>query len=138
MPNEHNPVKCPWCGPDHAMEPISNEHPLNHQWTAYFMCGTCCAGTPNAYGKSEQEAIEAAYAAATRTPPNLPLTLKDMTEYDESDAVWVVSMDGNVAVVNGLDALEYAGYEYGALFFARKPSPADIEAARKAVDTDAR
>lgn len=36
-----------------------------------------------------------------------------------------------IAVVNGLNALEYAGYEYDALFFAHNPTYADIEAARK-------
>ena len=117
------------CPRGHVMEPIivNSIGPLRCLGHAY----RCECGWTSPPEMSE----ESAYLAATRTPPNRPLTLKDMTEYDESDAVWVVSRDGHVAVVNGLDALEYAGYEYDALFFARKPSPADIEAARKERDT---
>lgn len=65
-------ITCPWCGPEQVMQPVTNEHPLNRQWTAYYMCGECCAGTPNAYGRTEQEAIEAAYLAATATHPADP------------------------------------------------------------------
>ena len=122
--NERKPVVCPWCGYEMAAykEPIQG---YSGEKTCLYECAQCCARSPIAITSKD------AYAAATRRPENRALTLEGMAEMDESDAVWAVAKDGTVCVVNGLDAHEYAGYEYDALYFAAKPTPEDIEAARK-------
>ena len=125
MSDERKRVLCPWCG----WEMVAREgQDIFHGKYSAYVCEGCEAVSPISYSE------DSAYVAATRTPPNPPLTLEGMAELDESDAVWVVAKDGTVCVVNGLDALEYAGYEYDALYFAANPSPADIEAARKERD----
>jgi hypothetical protein len=62
--------------------------------------------------------------------PNLPMTLPALFELEEADAVWVVDENGRTWAMGAECAQEWAGEEK-ALFFAAKPTHADIEAARK-------
>lgn len=138
MSEERKPVICPWCK-NKGIESLMTKQRDSvgmELGDDYYYCPLCDSHSPHIHtvGGEWDIADKECYAAANRTPPNLPLTFDGMAALDESDAVWVVSKDGAVCVVNGLDAYEYAGYEYDALFFARKPTPADIEAARKELD----
>lgn len=126
MSDERN-VMCPWCGWDMVAREAQD---IFHGKYNVYVCEACEAVSPIAYSD------KAAYLAATAAPPNRPMTFDGMAALDESDAVWVVSKDGAVCVVNGLDAYEYAGYEYDALYFARKPTPADIAAAKAAKEKE--
>ncbi len=84
-----------------------------------------------------KEAKEAARSAAVRRPPNLPLTESALMALNPaSDAVWYV-IDGwteQSQVISAHSAQSEPSYWLSAdmLLFAAPPTPADIEAARKA------
>jgi len=87
------------------------------------------------YGR-EKTALRRAISALEATiKPNLPLTEAQLFGLSDDDAVWPVACDGTIYVVTA----QAAWNEYEALkrdgiivwFFAAKPTPADIEAARK-------
>lgn len=135
MSDERKPVMCPWCKLSGCNVVMAKQRESVGMTTGedYYFCPECHSHSPHIATSDGNwdKASNDCYLAATRTPPNKPMTFDGMVALDEADAVWVVSKDGAVCVVNGLDALEYAGYEYDALYFARKPTPEDIEAARK-------
>lgn len=110
---------------------------------AYYQCD-CGWTSPKRYGETESAAIEAAYAAATRRPPNRPLTRKQVMKLDDLDAVWILHDASEYTV--GMNLIEqqpgdsakdliriFAREKCKQTFavFACKPTPADIEAARK-------
>lgn len=80
-----------------------------------------------------KDTIEAAYAAATSTPPNLPLTREQVEALPNDDAVWVYTKTGTDAWVHSA----YYAKEYlvrcggDEIYFAAKPTAAEVEAARK-------
>ena len=127
MPDEHKPVICP-CGKEMELWETAGTLPV-YKFIAYYQCG-CGWTSPVRDGTTREETIEAAYEAATRRPENRPLTLPELFDLDpEADAVWVVT-DNDVCVMNAEAACEWASDADIVLFFAAKPTPADIEAAR--------
>ena len=130
MSDERKPVMCPWCGGEMqmTMKPMWDSDSVRCQ----MICGRCGAASPKRHGgkDDQQSLIEAAYAAATATPPNLPLTLPALFELEADDAAWVVSENGRIWAMGAECAQEWASEER-CLFFASKPTNADIAAARK-------
>ena len=119
MSEERKPVICPWCGYEMSLMSVSDE-----PYERWYKCYNCEARSPIALTD------EAAYAAATRRPPNRPLTLPELFDLEDDDAAWVVAENGKIYAMGAECAQEWAGEEH-CLFFAVKPTPADIEAARK-------
>jgi hypothetical protein len=126
MSDERKPVICPWCG----WEMVAREgQDIFHRKYNAYVCEGCEAVSPIAYSE------DAAYTAATRTPPNRPLTLPELFDLDGNmDAVWVVDSGCGTIVMGAEEACEWASDADTVLFFVRKPTPADIEAARKEDD----
>ena len=119
-------VICPWCGWD--MVAREGQDIFHGKYNVY-VCDGCEETSPIAYSE------DAAYAAATRTPPNRPLTLPELFDLDGvADAVWVVDSKSGTRVMSAEEACEWASDADTVLFFVRKPTPADIEAARKELD----
>lgn len=109
----------------HGLDPVGD-----HIDVAWYVC-ECGWRSPDAQARTEQQAIEAAYISATATPPNLPLTREQVEAMDGIDAIWLVGMkSGARYVCAASECLDYEGDWY--LYFARKPSPADIAAALEA------
>jgi hypothetical protein len=97
-----------------------------------YVCEGCEAVSPIAYSE------EAAYTAATRTPPNRALTREQVEAMDDQDAVWIVRKGtGKICVGPAREAvailISLEGYSRF-WFFAALPTPADIEAAREKPD----
>ena len=139
MPDEHNPVICPWCGKqilESNWEARFTVYPGGFSYTSCRFrceCGVC---TPwGDYQPDKKRGLESAYADATRRPPNKPLTLAELFDLDpETDAVWLVNdafTAYDVIVMSAEAACEWASDANSVFFFARKPTHADIEAARK-------
>jgi hypothetical protein len=63
--------------------------------------------------------------------PNMPLTKEQIMGMDKDDAVWCADREGALDVLDGQDASAYFSAWPNDLYFEVKPSPADIEAARK-------
>lgn len=119
--SEKKVVKCPWCGWDMVAREGQD---IFHGKYSVYVCEACESCSPVAYS------AEAAYLAATSTPPNPPLTLAELFTLDDTDAVWIVSGNGKIMAMGAECAQEWASEER-CLFFAVKPTTADIEAARK-------
>ena len=80
---------------------------------------------------------DAAYAAATKRPPNMPLTREQVMALDDLDAVWIFNpweTDPECVVVMGealfLKETKDIAPVWKCILFARNPTHADIEAAR--------
>ena len=132
MSDERKPVICPWCG----WEMVAREgQDIFHGKYNAYVCDGCEAVSPIAYSE------DAAYVAATRTPPNRPLTHEQVLAMDPYDAVWMISVNPAPIPMRSVRAAEWvqrqltdrSGGEWmdRKLLFADKPAPADIEAARK-------
>lgn len=95
----------------------------------YRCCG-CNAMSP------PKETEEDACAAATRRPPNLPLTKEQIMGMPDDDALWLIGQRcGSVTVYSaGEIKREIKYYTDVAFAFSAKPAPDDIEAARKKAD----
>lgn len=123
MLDERKPVICPWCGGEMTLM-------VEEAYEYHYKCYSCEACAPTAITE------DAAYAAATCTPPNRPLTLPELFDLDgNADAVWVVDSGCGTVVMGAEEASEWASDADTVLFFAHKPTPEDIEAARKERDT---
>ena len=121
MSDERKPVVCPWCGCDMVAREWQD---IFHGKYNVYVCDGCEATSPIAYSE------DTAYLAATRTPPNKPLTLPELFDLADDDAAWVVTENGKIWAMGAECAQEWASEER-CLFFASKPTNADIAAARK-------
>lgn len=135
MSNEHKPVICPWCGLEMFRNPHLPYSTWNKEKGEWEFEGqvnyACVCGAQSPIKESTKEAIE----EATRRPPNRPLTLPELFDLDGNmDAVWVVDSGCGTVVMSAEEACEWASDADTVLFFVRKPTPADIEAARKELD----
>lgn len=124
MSEERKPVVCPWCGWDMVAREAQD---IFHGKYNVYVCEACEAVSPIAYSD------KAAYAAATATPPNLPLTREQVEAMDEWDAVW----ETYGHEISGVAPAKTYRYDLDAyhlfatvMLFARKPTPDDISAAR--------
>lgn len=133
-PDEHK-VICP-CG--EAMNEIiiksTSAVDEKYRFSSQYRC-VCGWSAPIRYGKTESEAHEAAYAAATRRPPNKPLNREQIRRLSPDDAIWTYQLHGDLVwVLSARYVQNYIlpclGWESD-IMFASKPSPADIDAARK-------
>jgi len=125
-------VICQWCGKEMRLWEDGN--------MAWFECMDCGAQTPAAFSDADDAPTdvmrEAAYLAATRRPENRPLDPGTfLSNMDDADAIWIVEKDGTIRVAAAgdwkpfLEEFQIPGSE---LWFARKPTPEDIEVARAA------
>jgi len=100
-------------------------------WFGHYICPMCNSCSAGAEG-SEADIKRLTYEAATRRPPSLPLTHEALWKMPDLDWVWVC--DGGEP--KKLQAyIVRASIRLGVFMnepvFVKKPSPADIEAARK-------
>lgn len=127
-----NKVTCRYCG--HEMQPdektcvsVYAEGHWKSQQPVNYRC-ECGAESPIADG------MVAAYIAANKRPENKPLSREQIMEMDRGDAVWVYRSEAlqwvhsahyvrQFLLIGGADVVMY---------FAAKPTPEDIEAAKKA------
>ena len=125
MSEERKPVVCPWCGFEMAAYTISIQG-YSGEKTCFYECAQCCARSPIAITNKD------AYAAATRRPPNRPLTLAEIKNRDDFDAIWWVRKNDNQTFVFAVYEFKGMTSEFSAerWAFAAKPTPEDIEAAR--------
>jgi hypothetical protein len=144
--NVDNKVMCPWCGSEMRLPPTGCEiDEKSGMRQARYCCINiwCKAGAPlGAWETTESAAIQAAYLAATRRPPNLPLTKEQIMAMQDDAAVWGVSVlrdnegPDRITVASAAELKELlSDYPYTAflegIYFAALPSSADIEAGRK-------
>lgn len=109
-----------------------------HKWVANYHC-ECGWRSPNGLGATPEDAIKAAYEAATLRPPNKPLTAERIMELDDFSVVWSVYADkGDIKNKKGIDAtmhwkdeISENGFPADPMLFSSNPTAADIEAARK-------
>ena len=125
MSDERKPVICP-CGEEMIL--CCDQADCGNYYAQYDC--DCGWSSPQCERRTEQEAIEAAYEAATRKPPNRPLTLPELFDLGDDDVVWTVFENGRIWAMGARGAQAWLTDEHY-LLFARKPTPADIEAARK-------
>ncbi len=142
MADERKPVTCPQ---GHEMK-LAVEHrqyawtrpSLPPHWFAHYYCDCGWIAPDDGGGDTKQEAINAAYAAATRRPPNKPLTREQIYKMHDLDAIWIVYPDekDREPCVMPVIFLTSGGMRDEQLkhciIFASNPTPADIEEARKA------
>lgn len=125
-------VMCPWCGEE--MKTVYDCDPLDDMWYARYGC-KCGSHTPWGLGKSKTEAIVAANLSETRRPPNLPLTEAQIMALPDDDAIYTIGFAKDIYVWDSKETKLYMqkflNRPINRLFFAAKPTPADIEAARK-------
>lgn len=92
----------------------------------------CKCGAHSPYGEernSRKDALVAAHQAAARRPENRVLDYETVYCMTNGEAVWRVDKDNDVRVFGGFDAWQkYNDKRY--LYFATKPTQADIHAAR--------
>jgi hypothetical protein len=81
-------------------------------------------------GDTADEAIQAAYLAATATPPNPPLTREQVEAMPKMAAVWVYFSAKYYPMVMSARIATMMKHPIGSLFFAAPPTPADIKAAQ--------
>lgn len=135
MTDERNPVLCPWCGFEMAAYTISIQG-YSGEKTCFYECAQCCARSPIAITNKD------AYAAATRRPPNRPMTREQIENsgLQDNDAVWIMSRTNENAALHLIDgcSLKQLMWECRIsadtntwVWLRRKPTPEDIEAARK-------
>ena len=117
MSEKRKPVICPWCGSEMTLK-------FEETCEYRYKCYACEACAPTAITD------DAAYEAATCRPPNRTLLLPELFDLEDDDAAWVVAENGKIYAMGAECAQEWASEEH-CLFFARKPTPEDIEAARK-------
>jgi hypothetical protein len=124
------------CGKE--MEPLYDSDPMED--SDFYARFVCKCGWMAPWGKmkhTKDEARMSAFDAATRRPPNLLLTKKQVMEMDDLDAVWIVRQSYE-RILCTAGTLKYridfepstTGQE---LWFAANPTTADIEAARKEI-----
>ena len=128
----HSAVKCPWCklrGEDVEM----NVDMLNLEYNKDYRlrCPRCRATSMARDTKGEL------FEAATATPPNLPLTREQVEAMNDIDAVW--TYDASWPYDNALVLICAAGWlkqgnRTGWLWFAHRPTAADIAAAKAGKD----
>lgn len=124
-------VMCPWCGGEIAILP----YPDGGFYLAHAPNRECPIELDDwglMLGKTVYETEDAAYAAATRRPPNKPLTEEQLLQLDDLDAVWVLGAMG-LFVGSGHYAKWYPAQgdiKKGVLVFSAQPTSADIESAR--------
>lgn len=125
------PVICK-CGRTMVCVSESKREHDDKPYQARFRC-LCGWWGPKRGGYTQEEANERAREAAN--PPNLPLTREQVEAMDELAAVWVAYEEDDVAtnIIFAADALYTIrqGNRDKGLYFAAKPTPEDIEAARK-------
>lgn len=116
-------VICPWCGWD--MVAREGQDIFHGKYNVY-VCDGCEATSPIAYSE------DAAYAAATQRPPNLPMTREQVEVMPDNAAVWYVTDSCTLVLIERACIVRgfWSIYENDMLF-ASMPTPADIEAARK-------
>ena len=125
MSEERKPVLCPQ---GHEMTCMTKEVNARYFISQYScMCGWTA---PKRHASTKTDAEADAYLASTRRPENRPLTLPELFDLEDDDAGWVVAENGKIYAMGAECAQEWASEEH-CLFFARKPTPEDIEAARK-------
>lgn len=121
------------CPQGHEMKIVAPKSPDNFGvFIAGYVCD-CGWQSPRERNNDREKAIAAAYLAATRRPPNKPLTLPELFDLDpESDAVWIYdsSWEKPIRAMSAEEACEWASDADTVLFFGFKPTAADIEAAR--------
>jgi hypothetical protein len=142
--NDRPAPKCKYCGSEMVkqMQSRFNQMMGTKEYHGHYACQMCGSSAPESeYLTDLSAAEESAYAAATRTPPNRPLTRAQVAEKDGYDAVWRVNkMSGylyrpmSAKDVRDLIECESVNYCENLWYFAAKPTPADIEAARKGID----
>jgi len=126
--SERKPVLCPWCGG----EMVSASTGYCDGFSIVWMQCKCGAESPKNRARDDA-LLEAAYLAATRRPPNRPLTLAEIKNRDDFDAIWWVRKNDNQTFVFAVYEFKGMTSEFSAerWAFAAKPTPEDIEAARK-------
>ena len=134
MSDERKPVMCPWCKLSGCNVVMAKQRESVGMTTGedYYFCPECHSHSPHIATSDGNwdKASNDCYLAATRTPPNLPLTQEQVEEMPRNAAIWEVTPS------NGLVGLEFAGIiksfvRSDSLYFAAPPTPADIAAARK-------
>jgi hypothetical protein len=130
--SEERKVICP-CGKEMMLMGDNGTHgpafkvypaPQNAKWFNYIC--ECGWSSPTAEGRT------AAYAAAMKRPPNLPLTREQLRTMPEHTPVFIAAENWILLESSESALLDYdAGSATGCMYFATLPSPADIEAARK-------
>ena len=106
--------------------------PLPDMWYAHYYCDCGWTAPDDGTGKTKQEAIEAAYLAATRTKPNKPLTREQVEAMPDLAAVWEVKhYDDSVWLRTAKYMVSERPWATKSLYYSAPPAPADIEAARK-------
>ena len=146
MPDERKPVICPWCKlrGEHS---VMTKQRLSQGMTFgidFYFCPKCEARSPHIHtiDGNWDAAEEAAYAAATRTPPNRPLTEEQIMQCAVNVPLFCIyakDQECRCVVFASDIQVEYKyRAEMGQMFFRDFPTPADIEAARKERDTNAR
>lgn len=123
-------VMCKYCGYEMALVPelVLGPGDPEEPYERWYECRSCGACSPRAISDG------AAYEAATRHMPNLPLTKEQIMGMPDDDALWLVEKyDGTIHVQSVFVTDTSRRYPLLELFyvFAAKPTPADIEAARK-------
>ena len=134
MSEERKPVMCPWCKLSGCNVVMAKQRESVGMTTGedYYFCPECHSHSPHIATSDGNwdKASNDCYLAATRTQPNKPMTLPELFDLADDDAAWVVSENGKIWAMGAECAQEWASEER-CLFFARKPTNADIAAARK-------
>lgn len=133
--SEQKVVKCR-CGKD--MHPYHGQYYSGCRYWARYEC-ECGWCAPLIVGDTADEAIEVAYLAATPTPPNRPMTREQVEAMDDLDAVWIAhycvtpemfEQTPTIMLAREIKRAECKMLGF-AWLYAKRPTPADIEAARK-------
>jgi hypothetical protein len=140
--SEQKPVICPWCGGKMKLSPMvsgtdTGFMELEGLYYTRYGCENpeCFIDAPKGDWKATKKAAkEAAYAAATRRPPNLPMAYKTSEVIGDDDPVWIYRWNGEkYSFQFGLDESTRLFCAVNGMYvFAAKPTLADIDAARKA------
>jgi hypothetical protein len=134
--SEERKVICPQ---GHEMAVRARRIMASSTWQAICYCHCGWQG-PVGIGESQEDAIKAAYLAATSRPPNLPMTREQAIALPDDTTLWVYRrgydvMKRNVGQVR--DLLTHAPEIIaGWTIFTADPTTADIEAARAGKEAD--
>ena len=119
---------CPWCG--NPMTLGVDAHFDGTVTGAFYECISCKADSPYIDDAGSADDIkQAAYLAATATLPNLPLTRKQIMEKEPDDAIWLVNCGTSEVISAYIVQMQFDAEGRECIFFARKPTPADIASA---------